>query len=111
MVRSHIRVALLVRRASSHRNLAQSWTVVRLTVFSLMPASRIDDQSLPWGLAFPRSPRGEGIAPSVRSSVVKVLANLASLPLAVEFGLNGSHVNVEIKPILHNLGEKALAEL
>src|SRR5947209_17733635 len=99
MVHSHIRGALLVRRASSHRNLARRWTVVRLTVSSLMPASRIDDQSLPWGLAFPRSPRGEGISPSIRSSVVRVHKNLASHLLVVEFGLNGSHVNIGIKRI------------
>ena len=56
----------------SHSSLAQKLTVVRLTVASLMPASWIDDQSLPRGLAFPRSPRGWGIAPHIGLSVVKV---------------------------------------
>jgi hypothetical protein len=93
MVQLHIRCARLVRRASSHRNLAQKLTVVRLTVASLMPASWIDDQSLPRGLAVPRSPRGWGIAPHIRLSVVKVLQPCQpSSRLCSEFRLNGSHV-------------------
>src|SRR5947209_12333146 len=99
IVRSHIRLLSLLGELLAIGTLLRGGTVVRLTVSSLMPASRIDDQSLPRGLAFPRSPRGEGISPSIRSSVVRVHKNLASHLLVVEFGLNGSHVNIGIKRI------------
>ncbi len=100
IVHSHIRLLSLLGELLAIGTLLRGGTVVRLTVSSLIPASRIDDQSLPWGLALPRSPREEGISPSVRSSVVKVFVNLASRPLVVEFWLNGSHVNLKIKRLM-----------
>ena len=55
------------------------------------PASRIDDQSLPWGWRCSPAPQGSGSAPDIRQQVVKEPPPPLPSPGSRPFRKNGSH--------------------